>query len=273
VVSHTIGPANISNGLTWFTHPQLDGQPQQAPQAIARRTAAGSVPGPLGLLYSDSIPPVTEPQRWALQNQDGSGLPAGAAIDVFVPSLGGPGALVAGPLPGLASGALLDVPGLNGNPRAVVWAIHRMIGAGLPFTSNPHPLAVGFDDAAQRWRVDNAGSAMLPMFVALDVYWQDESGNAFAHQAAAANLAGAATVLAHPLLDGNPCARPFVQTVRAEGLANPHPIGTVFDAASGRWRIENRDGAPMAGGATFYVLVIAAQAQSCASELFINSFE
>lgn len=80
-------------------------------------------------------------------------------------------------------------------------------------------------------------------------------------------------MLSHPLLDANACARPIVQQVRAEGVTNPHPLVTAWDAGRARWTIENRTGVAMPPGATFNVLVLPSQAEACAAALFADGFE
>ena len=272
VVSHRARADDTVAAATAITDPRLDAQPAQAPQPTARRDAATAA-GPLALRYVAAAGGPLPAQRWTVVDESDAAIPVGAAFDLFLPDRGGPGTAVVAPSTIAGDAAVLSLPGLDGDPLAVVFASHHRNGAGSPDVANGHPTGVEYDDATQRWRVVNLDGAPMPAGIAFTVYWQPESGSAFAHEGAAPNLAGAATVLSHPLLDGNPCARPLVQPLRLGGLANPHPVGTAFDPVGGRWRIENRDGAPMAPGATFSVLVVPAQAETCAAALFADGFE
>lgn len=272
VVSHVARADSTAGATTAIADPRLDGQPLQAPQATARQAGAVAA-GPLALRYVAGPGGPLPVQRWAVVDESGALIPAGAAFDLFVPDRGGPGTATVAPATTAGDAAVLSLPGLDGDPRAVPFASHHRNGAGSPEVANAHPTGVEFDEATQRWRVVNLDGAPMPAGIAFTVYWQAESGSAFAHEVAAPNLAGAASVLSHPLLDGNPCARPLLQPLRLGGLANPHPVGTAYDGASGRWRIENRDGAPIPPGATFFVLVVPAQAETCAAALFADGFE
>jgi hypothetical protein len=273
LVEHLARADNSAGAASAISAAALDGQPQQSPQLTARRAGGVAASGPLALRYTDGDAPPLPAQRWLVRDESGATLPFGAGFDLFVPDRGGAGVATLQPATQFGDAAVLDLAGLNGDALAVVFATHHRNGAGSGEVANPHPLGVEYDPPSARWRVVNLDGAPMPAGIAFTVYWQAESGSAFAHEAAAPNLAGAATALFHPLLDGNPCARPQVQAVRLDGGANPHPIGTTFDAASGRWRIENRDGAAMAAGSTFHVLVLPAQAEACAALVFADGFE
>lgn len=273
LVDHRARADNSAGAASAISAAALDGQPQQSPQLTARRAGGVAASGPLALRYTDGDAPPLPAQRWLVHDESGASVPVGAGFDLFVPDRGGAGVATVAPATIAGDAAPLALPGLDGDPLAVVFASHHRNGAGSADVANPHPTGVEYDGATQRWRVVNLDGAPMPAGIAFTVYWQPESGSAFAHEAAAPNLAGAATALAHPLLDGNPCARPLVQALRLDGLANPHPVGTAYDAASARWRIENRDGAPMPPAATFHVLVLPAQAETCAAALFADGFE
>ena len=271
LVEHLARTDNSASAETWFSDPRLDGQPQQLPLAMPRRNGTAALFGAPGLFYTVG-PTTAPPARWALRDGSLTFVPEGAAIDLWVPALGGQGAAFV-PLMGEGNGAMLDVAGLNGDPLAVVFVTARVAVAWAPGLFAARPLEVSYDAAAQRWRVDNAGATPLGENPALNLYWQPESANAYVHEAAPPNLAGAATVLSHPLLDANACARPIVQQVRAEGVTNPHPLVTAWDAGRARWTIENRTGVAMPPGATFNVLVLPSQAEACAAALFADGFE
>ncbi len=272
LVEHLARTDNSASAETWFGDPRLDGQPQQLPLVMARRNGTAALVGAPGLFYAEGVPTAVPPARWALRDDSLAFVPEGAAFDLWLPALGGPGAAFV-PVAGEGGGAQLDVAGLNGDPLAVVFVTARVAVAWAPGLFAARPLQVSYDAAAQRWRVDSAGATPLVGDPAFNLYWQPESANAYVHEAAPTNLAGAATVLAHPLLDANACARPIVQQVRAEGVSNPHPLVTAYDAGRARWTVENRTGVAMPPGATFNVLVLPSQAEACAAALFANGFE
>lgn len=271
--SEIAGGANLVGDALVLTAPGLDGQPAAAPQLGVRRTD-GVPSAAVALRYTGATGGGLSPQRWAVQSAGAGGpaLPLGAAFDLFLPDRGGagvatiPASSVAGPV------ATLDYAPINGDPIAFVLATHHRNGSGSDLP-NGHPVGLAYDDASSRWQVRNLDGAAMPAGIVFTVYAQPESGSAVLHEAAANTLVGSATVLHHPQLDGNACARPIAQPVATEGIAPVVPVATRYDTASARWRIETFDGSPMPAGAAFHVLVLPGQAETCAGAVFADGFE
>lgn len=78
--------------------------------------------------------------------------------------------------------------------------------------------------------------------------------SAFVVTATAASVSGSDLRLDHPLLNGTPKTRVFVQHNGAGGRWN-HPLGVWYDKSIGRWKIRNQDGAAMPAGQTFNVRI------------------
>ena len=88
-------------------------------------------------------------------------------------------------------------------------------------------------------------------------------GVQFVHVATAANIAASgvahATVIDHPLTNGNPSAilivTPNYNPDNVGGTYDNHPIGVWYNAGTGTWRIFNQDLAAMPVGAAFNVII------------------
>ena len=82
-------------------------------------------------------------------------------------------------------------------------------------------------------------------------------GVQFVHIATAASILSNATVMDHPLTNGNPNAiiivTPNWNPGGVGGIQNDHPIGVEY--TGGQWWIFNQDGAAMPTGAAFNVII------------------
>ena len=111
----------------------------------------------------------------------------------------------------------------------------------------------------------------MPSNGGFHVYAQPPSINAFRHVASGPSVSGSVTLLRHPLLDGNPCARLHVTPVTDFGAVNGHHTGIYYaGGAFQRWAIFNQDFGAMPTGAQFHIVIDAAGSQ-CG--LFRDGFE
>lgn len=115
----------------------------------------------------------------------------------------------------------------------------------------------------------HADDATMPYGSSFHVYTQNASPNAFRHETTFYNGGGTYSVLDHPLLNGNACARPMVAPADCD---NPHPIAMRY--AGARWEIFNLDNATLNYGSSFDVLVDPRQIEAeCGPRVFADGFE
>jgi hypothetical protein len=88
---------------------------------------------------------------------------------------------------------------------------------------------------------------------------QKSSGSAFVQTATTANTLGGATYIDSPKTNGNPNAKLLITENLDPGSANEfvsdHPVGAYYNTTIKKWGILNEDGASMAVGAHFNVMV------------------
>jgi hypothetical protein len=224
-------------------------------------------------IYNDqqqSLSYVPELARWVLRQEGLDPLTTGTAFSIFAPGRGD-GRFLHLNTAGNTSGSFtaLNNPAVNNREDAIV-LVTRTIGSGTVVDFD-EPLALNYFDG--QWSIFRLDGGAMPVNGGFHVYAQPPSFNAFRHVASAATLSGSVTLLRHPLLDGNPCARLHVTPLTDFGAVNVHHIGTYY--AGGvfqRWAIFNQDFGTMPEGAQFQIVVDAA-ASACVREIFRDGFE
>jgi hypothetical protein len=158
---------------------------------------------------------------------------------------------------------VLDHPLLNFQANAMPLVTH-LTDPNLDevLELNDAQLAVHFDTPSGRWRIENIGGALLAVGMAFNVLVPRPAGttgiegDVFLHQSTFANIFDNRTVLNHPLLNGNPTARPMVMKTKNDvGGFNSSPIGVWYNSAGGNWQILYENEVPMASGERFFVCV------------------
>jgi hypothetical protein len=252
-----------------LNHPALDGLPGVRPLLTKNFSVDGvngaSNPFAIGVYYSGGA--------WRAFNQGGFAetMPAGAAMNVLVPGLGGAyGAsyahvATAGNIFG--NFTTLDQTFLNSSATAIVLATSNWNASGTG-VYNDHHIAVG---AFGSWFVLNQDGADIPLDAGFNIYAQDPSPNAYVHTVEAHNVWSLveASVLDHPLLNGVPCAQ--VHVTQRVGSLNDHPYDVFYQG--GRWIIYNQDVAPMPLGIQFFVVVNPRQVFECTDVIFEDGFD
>jgi hypothetical protein len=251
------------NNFTMF-HPALDSRPTARPVLTKNfRENRTENPFAIGTWYTGSF--------WAAFNQSLSQtMPAGTAMNVFVPGVGGSFGASYAHVATVANTSghvtTLDQTFLNTSPDAIVLATSNWNASGSG-VYNDHHIAVGYFGS---WFVLNQDFAAMPDNAAFNIYAQDPSPNAWVHTVATHNRPSTnQTNLDHPLLNGVPCAQVHV-TQRATTL-NDHPYDV--DYVSGRWRIYNQDVGEMPLGSEFNVLVNPRQVFECLDVIFEDGFD
>jgi hypothetical protein len=263
--SFVASKASASGNNFAFDHPSTNGLPGVRP-LLTKNFSVNDVSNPhaIGAWYFSGA------WRAFNQGEGGETMPAGTAMNVLVPGLGGPyGASYAH----LATAAnisghftTLDQSYLNSTSDAIVLATSNWDFSGSGVYNNHH-IATGYFGS---WFVLNQDFADIPLNAAFNIYAQDPSPNAYVHTVAAHNRTlFESTMLDHPLLNGVACAQ--VHVTQKVGTVNDHPYDVYYDG--GRWHIYNQDLATMPLGIEFYVVVNPRQVFECTDVIFEDGFD
>lgn len=261
--------ANISGNWFVLEHPSTDGQP------LARVFATPNFS--LGNIAHDKpfgVWWISASTRFGIFNQDLANMPVGAGYNVMVPAPSTPPG--AGPprdgneflarAPGGSPSFLLDDSSVNGRPDAVIVLTQN-------FNPQNPPLAPGaYNDhvptlqifADDRWRIANADGATIPANAAFNVYAQPPSPSAFTLRPSVS------PVIAHPLLDGTPCARIQATPVFADANAR---WDLFYDTSSARWVIFRTAPGAWPAATRFNIVFSPRQVHECAGTVFGDGFE
>jgi hypothetical protein len=239
----------------------LDGQPGKTPfitqvfNPYDRNTGVYNAAN-VGVYYSLGL--------WRIFNQStASAMPENAAFSVYVPG----SSLTADTHSNTveASTTTINRGITNDQPDSLVFVTQHWNRAGGG-VYNDHP--VGMLYAAGFWRIANMDLADIPVGADFNFYAPRESFFAFEHIARGDGIDGYISLLRHPLLDGNPCARLQVTQSANQGIFNANPVGVFYNGAN--WGIFNQNFASMADNAEFHVLV---DPNSGSCQLFSDRFE
>jgi hypothetical protein len=145
----------------------------------------------------------------------------------------------------------LDVPGINGDPNAVVFAKAESDG------TYGHNIGVWYEFAdRKRWAIFNQDLAPVPSGSAFEVVVLGGS-EALVHRATPENTSANLTRIDDPLTNGKPEALVSVtqnwNPGGGGGVYNDHPVDVRYDAERGQWTVYNRDFAPIRAGVAFNV--------------------
>lgn len=214
-------------------------------------------PGSSGV-YNDSPVGLSYGSSWRLFNQDASILPEGSSFNVFLPARN------ALPYQDTSTGSspsspFTSLPATLSENAGLFWlfTLNRTVTTTVG-ALNPHPVALLF---ISRWSLHNTDGADFPQNASYSLYWQELSPNAYLHYVSPANRSAHITLLDHPLLNGNPCARLQFSAASAGGVFNAHELGAYYTGS--RWALFNQDGAVLADDMSMNVLVDPAQAEFC----------
>ena len=158
----------------------------------------------------------------------------------------------------VSSKATIDLPGLNGNPQAVIIATP----VGNTQTLNPHPIGAWYYSG--KWNIFNSDHAVMPIGATYTVqYFPQPDTSHFVHVIVASSATVPRTYLEYPSLDGKPGAEfKILQNHAPDNRAfylNQSEAKVEWDAANGKWFIANTNGTPLHPN-TAYNIVITARA-------------
>jgi hypothetical protein len=160
--------------------------------------------------------------------------------------------------------SFIDHPDLNSNPNAKIIVTHNWNPPGSTGVYNNEQTGVFYEAGSNKWTVYNESGASMIENSSYNIYIADGT-EVNLHIADLANQGSvdSYTVLNHPDLNGNPNARPFIQTYyNPNNLRNDHPYGVWYDVNISRWIIYSEDFATIPLNSAFFYAVLPVNVQS-----------
>lgn len=154
-----------------------------------------------------------------------------------------------------ATKALIDLPGLTGNPDAIIIAIPL----GNTKTANPHPIGAWYYSG--KWYVFNSDHAVMNTGLSFKVQYTASSGpDQFLHLVTQQNLGAEGTYIDNPALNNKPNAQFAIfqnhsPEIRMGSWLNQHEAKTGYSTTSGKWFITNINGQPLQKGAAYNIMI------------------
>jgi hypothetical protein len=155
----------------------------------------------------------------------------------------------------ISAKALIDLPGLTGNPNAIIVATPL----GNTKTANPHPIGAWY--YSNKWNIFNSDFA--PMIAGLTYkvqYFVTPGANQFLHLVTQQNLGSEGTYIDNPALNNKPNAQfSFLQNhspdVRQGSWLNKFEEKAGYSTAAGKWFITNIGGQAMQKGSAYNIVI------------------
>jgi hypothetical protein len=154
----------------------------------------------------------------------------------------------------VASKATIDMPGLAGNPRAIIVATPL----GDTATLNPHPVGAWYYNG--KWNIFNADHATMPAGLKFKVrVFLRPDANQFVHVMTKENLSDGVSFIDHPALNGKPDAQLAIFQNHApdnrSGYLNKYEAKAEYDPSAGRWFIKNVGGERLFPNTAYNVVI------------------
>lgn len=149
----------------------------------------------------------------------------------------------------------IDMPGLTGNPLAIIVATP----VGNTALLNPHPIGAWYYSG--KWHIINSDQTRMPIGAQYYVQFFTEPGpKQFMHTVTPQNLGSEGTYIDNPALNKNPQARVkilqnYAPDVRTPYSLNRHEEKVSYSTAAGRWYIANSNGEPILKGTVYNVVI------------------
>lgn len=155
----------------------------------------------------------------------------------------------------VSSKSSIDLPGLTGNPLAIIVATPL----GDTQTLNPHPIGAWYYSG--KWNIFNTDHAVMPLGAKYKVQFFLKPGpNQFLHSITQQNLGSEGSYIDHPALNNNPNAQFKILQNHAPDVRSPYKLN-MFEAkasysdAAGRWYIANVNGEPLGRGSAYNIVI------------------
>lgn len=159
--------------------------------------------------------------------------------------------------PANASGprALIDMPGLSGNPLAIIVATPL----GDTEMLNQHPIGVWY--IGGKWYLVNVDIGVIPPGAKYRIqFFQRPDANSFLHNVTNKNLGAEGSYIDSPVLNNNPNAQVKILQNHAPEVRSPFALYQAeakpgYSSAAGRWYIAGNGEKPLIAGNAFNVVV------------------
>jgi len=159
--------------------------------------------------------------------------------------------------PANASGprALIDMPGLTGNPMAVIVATP----IGETEMLNQHPIGVWY--IGGKWYLVNVDIGVIPPGAKYRIqFFQRPGSDHFLHLVTNKNIGAEGSYIDSPVLNNNPNAQVKILQNHAPEVRSPFALyqaeaKAAYSAAAGRWYIAGNGEKPLIAGNTFNIVV------------------
>jgi len=154
----------------------------------------------------------------------------------------------------ISSKASIDMPGLTGNPFAIIVATPL----GDTETFNPNPIGVWY--YADKWNIFNSNhSVMAPGLQYKIQFFLKPGSNQFLHIMTQQNIGSEGSYIDHPALNNNPNAQfkilqVHAPDIRTNGL-NRFKAKADYSSAAGRWFIANINGEPLTRNSAYNIVI------------------
>ncbi len=155
----------------------------------------------------------------------------------------------------VSSKSTIDMPGLAGNPNAIIVATPT----GNTATLNPHPIGAWYYNG--KWNIFNTDHATMPPGLIYKIQVFPAAGpNHFLHVVTRDNLSEAASYIDTPALNNNPNAQVYIlqnhaPDNRAYNL-NANEARATYNPSSGKWYIANVNGKPLYPNTVYNVIAV-----------------
>ena len=154
----------------------------------------------------------------------------------------------------ISSKATIDMPGLSGNPDAIIVATPL----GDTLKMNPHPIGAWYYNG--KWNIFNTDHATMPVGVKFKVQvFLKPDANHFLHTVTKENLIGDISYIDNPALNNNPNAQVVIfQNHSSENRAaalNKYEAKAEYDQTAGKWTIKNVNGKRMYPDTAYNIVV------------------
>jgi hypothetical protein len=155
----------------------------------------------------------------------------------------------------VSSRASIDMPGLTGNPMAIIVATP----IGGTETLNPHSIAAWYYN--NKWNIFNTDQAVMPPGAKykVQVFLKPDASH-FLHVVTRENLGEGGSYIDSPTLNRNPSAQVTIFQNHAPDnrpyYFNRSEAKAEYDSASGRWYIKNVNGNPLYPNTAFNIVII-----------------
>ena len=154
-----------------------------------------------------------------------------------------------------SSRASIDMPGLTGNPLAIIVATPLGNTAEL----NTHPIGAWYYN--DKWNLFNSNHNVMPPGAKYKIQFFTTRGpNQFLHVMTQQNIGSEGSYIDNPALNNNPNARVQILQNHAPDVRTPYNLNrfearAAYSSAAGRWYIANINGEPLGRGGAYNIVV------------------